>query len=219
MILLILVLCCLGINIFIGYKSGFVKVAFSLVGWFIGIMASYLLTPYVADFIVEKTELKYTIESALGEQITNAVGEMSIEAIESLPEGFQKIVLGKHGSIEEMMSSGAESLIDVSGLAESIIYVIALIVVLFVVRCVLVFIERALVSISKLPIIGGVNRILGIAAGAVKGLVWSWVLLAIVTLITIAGYNTQLITQINNSAILTWLYDNNIIVNMLGSLL
>ena len=70
-----------------------------------------------------------------------------------------------------------------------------------------------------LPLIGQANTLLGIAAGALKGLVWCWVVLTIIAVLAYTGANTELIALVNGSQILTWLYENNPILMVVGKVL
>ena len=69
--------------------------------------------------------------------------------------------------------------------------------------------EKFLDLVAKLPLIGQANTLLGIAAGALKGLVWVWVVFTVIAVLTYTGANTELMTMVNESQILTWLYANN----------
>ena len=68
---------------------------------------------------------------------------------------------------------------------------------------------------SKLPLIGPLDKVLGLACGAGKGLIWSWILLTIVSLLALTGINTEWAAYISQSEFLTWLQNHNMILNLL----
>lgn len=217
MILMIVIILLFIVFIFQGYKQGFAKVAFSLIAWLIGIVAAYILTPVVAEVIYTHTELPIAIETAIYDQITNTVGELNIEGIESLPTAVQDMLLGDYESLDALIQAGALEVIDVAGMTSSIINMIALVIVLLGSRLILVVVETFMGGISKLPLVGPVNKLLGATVGIVKGLLWSWITLVIVHIATFTGYNTTLMAQITESSFLTWLYENNLILNLFNS--
>lgn len=217
MILLIFIVCLFVVQMFLGYKEGFAKVAFSLVAWLIGIIAAYMLTPVVANEITTKTELATTIETAIYEQITNAVGELNMEGFVSLPYAVQDILLGDYESVDALIQNGAVQALDIAGMTNSIINILALIIVLLGIRVVFVIVEKLMGGVSKLPLIGLANKLLGVAAGVARALMWSWVILALISVVTFTGYNSTLMAQVSESAFLTWLYENNVILNIMNS--
>ena len=200
------------LHMILGYKAGFAKVAFSLVAWLIGLVSAYMLTPMVAEEIITKTQIPMMIESGIHERITSATGELNIEELEKLPDELKEIILGEGKSLEEFVKNEALEAIDFSGLISDVINLIALVLVLFGTRFALFVVEKLLAGVSKLPLIGRVNRMFGIVAGALKGLLWNWVILALVAIMTITGYNTTLIQNVYDSQLLTWLYQNNILL-------
>ena len=88
-------------------------------------------------------------------------------------------------------------------------------IVLIITRIILFVLDKVLGLASKLPLIGQADKALGIVAGALKGLIWSFIVLAVIAVLTLTGTNTELIQLVNESPILLWLYENNIIVNVL----
>ena len=82
----------------------------------------------------------------------------------------------------------------------------------------MVIAEFVLGIVSKLPLIGPMDKLLGIACGAGKGLIWCWIILAVVSVLALTGVNTDFAAYISQSEILTWLQDNNLLLNVILSL-
>lgn len=216
MSLMIVIAVLFAVHIYLGYRSGFVKVVFSLVSWIIGIIAAFMLAPMASQLLMEKTELPIAIETAIYDQVTNAAGGLNVEGLETLPESIQQVILGEYEGFDDLLQHGAVQAIDISGLTDRIVDIVALILVLIVVRLALIIVEMLLSGVSKLPLIGSANRMLGAVAGAAKGLIWAWVVLALISIAAFTGVNTTLIAQVGESSLLTWLYNNNMILNMLN---
>ena len=218
-------------NIVWGYKKGFMQVALSLVSWVLVLIACHTITPIVADFIIEKTPLAAVVQYAVSEKVNEIIDDvtsgaadaMSNDVIaqieEKLPEQIKEAILGEHTSFSDLITSTGDVDIDTAGLAKNAAYLLALVIVLIVSRIALIFVEKFLGLVSMLPLIGQADTLLGIAAGFVKGLVWCWVILTIIAMLAYTGTNTDLLALVNESEILTWLYENNLILNTLSKVL
>lgn len=218
-------------NIVWGYKKGFMQVALSLVSWVLVLIACHTITPIVADFIIEKTPLAAVVQDAVSEKVNEIIDDvtsgaadaMSNDVIaqieEKLPEQIKEAILGEHTSFSDLITSTGDVDIDTAGLAKNAAYLLALVIVLIVSRIALIIVEKFLGLVSMLPLIGQADTLLGIAAGFVKGLVWCWVILTIIAMLAYTGTNTDLLVLVNESEILTWLYENNLILNTLSKVL
>lgn len=226
--LLIIVLVLIIGNVAWGYKKGFMCVALSLVSWIIVLVACHVATPVVADGILEHTSLAEAIHEKVNEQLNATVDEVvegtlnneAIAKVEAkLPEQLKEAILGEHESLADLVTSSGNIEADTTVLANGAAYLIALIIILIVTRIALIVLEKVLNLVAKLPLIGQANTLLGIAAGAVKGLVWCWVVLTVIAMLTYTGANTEFITLVNESPVLIWLYENNPITGALSEVL
>lgn len=229
--LLIVILALIVGNVIWGYKMGFMRVALSLVSWVIVLIATYVATPVVAYVILDNTPLAAVIQETVTEKLNEAVDETVdgvIEAVDNealaeleaqLPEQLKEVILAGHDSIADLIMSTGTIEVDTTQIANGAAYLIALMLVLIVTRIALIVVEKVLGLVGKLPLIGQANTILGIAAGAIKGLVWCWVVLAVVAMLAYTGANTELMVLVNESEILTWLYENNLITSVLAEVL
>ncbi len=213
--LLILVAALIIGNAFWGYKKGFMRTVFSLVSWVVVLAVSYFGAPIVADVLVESTD----IEIAIQENLTNAISEAFVnsgagEIEAALPAELKSALLGEN-SEGALTANAAEMLVTSTGIANTIIALIAAVIIAIIARLVVAVIDMVLGLASKMPLIGSTDKLLGIAFGGLKGLVWCWLVLAAIAILTLTGTNAELISMVQESSVLTWLYDNNIIVNML----
>lgn len=226
--LLIVILVLIIGNIAWGYKMGFMRIALSLVSWVIVLIACHVVTPVVADVIIEHTPLADVIQETVTRELNEAIegivdgviDDSAMAELESkLPSQLQDAILGEHESIADLITGSGEIQVDTTNLTEGAAYLIALIVVLIVTRIALIIVEMVLGLVSKLPLIGQANALLGLGAGAVKGLVWCWVILTVIAMLAYTGVNTELIALVNEAPVLKWLYDNNPIMNVLAEVL
>lgn len=223
--LVLVILAVMAVSVFVGYKTGFMKVVLSLVSWVIVLIACYVATPVVADIIIEVTPLEEVLESTINEELNQALdgiveGVIETEALAELeaklPEQIKDAILGEHASLAEMITSTGDIEIDAGKLAGIAASLIALIVVLVATKIGLFVVSTVMDVAAKLPLIGQANTLLGIAAGAVQGLIWCWVVIAVVAMLAFTGTNTELMLLVNDSQILTWLYENNPIMGVIA---
>lgn len=73
--------------------------------------------------------------------------------------------------------------------------------------------------VSKLPIIGGIDRMGGIVFGVVQALLIVWILFVITSIFVNTSFGTDINNQIENSAVLRFLYDKNILNSALTKLI
>lgn len=226
--LLIVILAVIIANVAWGYHKGFMRVALSLVSWVIVLAACYLATPLVAEGIVKNTPIPEVVHDVVNEKINEAIAESTgnvadselVAAVEEkIPAQLLESILGEHESLAELITSAGVVDVDTTELSNAASYLVALLVVIIVTRIALIFVEMFLGLISKLPLIGQADTLLGIAAGALKGLIWSWLVLTVIAVLAYTGANTELMTLVNGSQILTWLYENNPILMAVGSVL
>lgn len=219
--LLIVVLAFIAGNIIWGYKMGFMKVVLSLVSWIVVLVACYIATPIVAEGIVKHTPLAEVIHEtvneklnvALDEAMEGAAGALSdaqiAEINEKIPEQLRSMLYGYGKTLEDFITSAGDIELDTTAVANAAAYLVSLLIVLVITRIGLMVVEKIFDLVAKLPLIGQANTVLGLAAGGVKGLVWTWVLLTVIAVLAYTGANTELIAMVNESPILLWLYANN----------
>ena len=82
-------------------------------------------------------------------------------------------------------------------------------------RVALVVVNVVLGIASKLPLIGPLDKMFGVVCGTGKGVIWSWILLTVVSIMAITGTNTEWAGYIADSRLLAWLQENNMILNLL----
>ena len=231
-ILVLIVLGALLFCVFDGYRNGFLKTVLSLVSWLIVFVVCSIATPMVADFLIHNTEIETTIQGVLDakidEVIANAMEEAGLselqgtlsenmEALENieiseeleaaLPEELREILQGTEDKAEV-------EFVDTAAVAEKVVEIISLLIVLIFTRIALGVLNFVLGIASKLPLLGPVDKLLGLICGGAKGLIFAWIILTIVSALALTGVNTEWVGYIAESEILTWLQNNNLILNL-----
>lgn len=217
-ILTIIILAILVLSVFGGYKKGFLKTAFSLVSWIIVLVLCNFATPIVTDMLIEKTDIEVVVQTTVDTKINEVISETietsdlaELEAV--LPAELKITLLGDNGSLQEVVTNGVA--LDTTALVNGIVGILGFVITVIVLRLVMVVVEVVLNIVTKLPLIGPMDKLLGLACGAGKGIILCWVVLAIVSVLALTGVNTELATYISQSELLTWLQDNNVLLNLI----
>lgn len=217
-ILTIIILAVLVLSVFSGYKKGFLKTAFSLVSWIVVLVLCNFATPIVTDMLIENTDIEVVVQTTVDTKINEVINETletsdlaELEA--ALPAELKTALLGENGSLQEVVANGTA--LDTTALVNGIVGILGFVITVIILRLAMVVVEVVLNIVAKLPLIGPMDKLLGLACGAGKGIILCWVILAIVSVLALTGVNTELATYISQSELLTWLQDNNVLLNLI----
>lgn len=177
-----------------GYKKGLVRSVFNLGYHVAALIVSALLYPAVTNWLRD-TKLYTVILTSVEEKI--AAGK--IINIDNIPQMFRAAV---QSGADAAVRSTAESVTNLA------ITVIAIVAVFVIVKCLLSLISGVLTSVSKLPVLSGVNRLCGFAVGALAGAIAVYLLLAL----TAAFPESAVYTHVVNGALSKEMFDNNLIL-------
>lgn len=216
-ILLIIILAAFAICVFGGYRKGFLKTAFSLLSWVIVLVLCNYATPIVTNALIENTPIdeafQTTVDAKIGEIITETLetsGAAELEA--ALPAELKTALLGENGSLQEAVANGA---LDTTALVNGVVNIFGFMVTVVVLQIVMSLVQLVLTIVGKLPLIGPLDKLLGLVCGAGEGLILCWLLLAAVSVSALTGVNTEWAAYISQSEMLTWLQNNNVLLNFI----
>ena len=221
-ILTIIILAVFALCVFSGYKKGFLKTAFSLVSWIVVLVLCNFATPIVTDLLVQNTDVEVIVQTTVETEMLAAIEQMGegydISGLEAaLPAELKTLLLGDKESVMDLFLSSAAPM-DLSPVVDGIVGVLGFVVTVIILRIAMVIVEFVIGIVGKLPLIGPMDKLLGIACGGAKGLIWCWVILAVVSILALTGTNTELAAYIAQSELLTWLQDNNLLLNIIASI-
>ena len=238
--LLIIVILVLAGNIVWGFSRGFLRVIYSMLAWIAILVFVTWATPYVANVLTEKTNIDNRIESNLDERLHELViGDTNGQKEDREPDA-QNPGQGKKNYRDLQMKlpdAVTNKLFDTNKIADQILEGsgaydvvagratdLALRVISFVLVLLIAVISFHLLSVvlkvvEKLPLIGGINRLLGLFAGLVKGILIIWLAFAIIAMAGTTDIGIALISYIYESPLLIWVYENNFVLTLLMTFL
>lgn len=234
--LLIIVILILAGNIVWGFSKGFLRVVYSMLAWIAIMIFVTWATPHVADMLAEKTNIDSRIEKSCSDRLHELVagGEEDTQADTEdnteKPSQYNDLQMKLPDVVTQKLfdtNKIADQLLEGSGMYDAIagratdmaMRVIAFVLVLLIALISFHLISVVLKVVEKLPIIGGINRTLGIAAGAIKGIFIIWLGFAIIAMAGTTEIGTALISYIYESPLLIWVYENNFVLTLLMSFL
>lgn len=220
-----------------GYYKGLLRIAYALVAWVIVLAFVAWATPHINLYLLENTSIYEKVEAHCEEAVRQSANEQTEaaqhEKEENLTEQSEtEIKLAELGmNVPESVIEGIlEKTVDVTetlleengvyakiaeGLASFIIKGISFLVAL-VAAWLLVQIISQLVGIaSRIPVIKGVNRFLGLFAGAIYGLLLVWLGFYITALASAGEWGRVVVSYIYENPFLTFLYENNLVLTLI----
>lgn len=206
---------------FIGLRRGIIKSILSILSIVITMIAVFLFTPAVSEFIKSNTTITNKIyevvnEKIITEEFFKEVSEEKMVEGLNLPESFKEKILENNtlsnytqlgvNSFREYVSTTVTDIIF-----NAVVFCLSFLVIFIVIR--LIF--AAINLVTKLPVINETNKILGLVFGLAEGLIVVWGFFAIVTMLGSTGIAQDVFEQVNDSAILSFLYNVNPITKYL----
>lgn len=238
--LLIIVILVLAGNIVWGFSRGFLRVIYSMLAWIAILVFVTWATPYVANVLTEKTNIDNRIESNLDEKLHELVigdtngqkedcepdaqnpgqGKKNYRDLQmKLPDAVTNKLFDTNKIADQILEgSGAYNV--VAGRATDLVMrVISFVLVLLIAVISFHLLSVVLKVVEKLPLIGGINRLLGLFAGLVKGILIIWLAFAIIAMAGTTDIGIALISYIYESPLLIWVYENNFVLTLLMTFL
>ena len=204
---------------FLGYKKGLMKVAFKLISLVLAIVIAIMLHGPVSSFIINNTGLYEQVKTVVAQNIDperfNENKETETKE-ENLTEEAWTNYLQK--SIQETANNTKNSVEDVAveKISTTIINVAILIIIFILVRIILSVLNLIIDIISKLPVIKQCDKLGGVIYGVLEGVLIVYILLALCLIMASFIQETGIIQAINNSFIGKMLYENNILLKLIG---
>lgn len=236
-ILLIIVVAILIGCMITGYRKGFLRIVYSLIAWILVMAFVYISTPYIKEFIIENTGIDESIEAYCEETVrkpietqvqkdtAQTVGttaeELKAAGIEELGIKLPESVIE---DIIENTSNTANDFLEESGaytklsqaMADFMLQGIAFMVAFVIGGAASVIISCVLGIVSKIPVLSGTNKTLGLLAGAIEGLLIVWTAFYFIAIFSSSEAGGILVSYIYDSAVLTFLYENNLVLTIIN---
>lgn len=230
---LILVIVILAGYTLTGYAKGFLKIVYSLISWIVILVFVICATPYIQDYLKNETDIYEKVvvycEDAIRKQTQQNLEENSgstetaltenelFAAIaDKLPENLlEELKLQAAEATDELMENYGLYDKTAVALADLFLQGVSTLIAIILGAVISGLLSAVLGFIAKLPIIGFANKVLGLAAGAVNGLLIIWIAFYLVAALCATELGSTIISHIYASRFLTYLYENNLVLSIL----
>ncbi len=196
--------------IFLGYKKGLTGSLIKLLSFVIAIVLAVILYKPVGNVVIENTTIDDNIRTSLNETFGVQENKQEEKNEENVPSSIMNNI---NKEIENATDEVKTNVIDET--TKTLVYVGSAIVIFLAVKVVLLIVSLFTSQITKLPIIRQVDKIGGLAYGAIEGVVIVYAILAVISLTSVIWANNAVVMAIGKSTLGEMLYNNNIILNLL----
>lgn len=210
-----------------GFGRGLVKSVFSTFALIVAIVLAVQVMPYGTKLLRTTplyTSINDSIQASLEDQFQVAAqgaGEQmeAIDQMDNLPD-FLKDILKSNNNAEVYEALGIDQFSEyISNYITCLILnAISLIVCFLVIYIVLRIIGCMLDMLSRIPVINGLNKIGGFIFGLFNGAIYLWLACIIVTIFSTTQWGQYIFQQINDSVILSFIYNNNYLLELMANM-
>ncbi len=181
-------------------RRGFVRTVIDIVGYILAMFVAFSISGTIANAAYDNL-VKPSISSAIEERLSQASGESAQQVISDAFDNMPSVITSAaenfgitkestierySGALDNGAASAAEAITDyVAGpVIISIFTGVAVIIILITLMCIVHVIARAANGvISKVPIVGGLNKVLGAITGVIKGALIALLLCVVLTIV------------------------------------
>ncbi len=224
---LIIVLFVLAASAILGYYKGVLRIAYSLAAWVIVLVFVTWATPYIDRILTENTSIDEKLlsycEETLRQTADTQTDTGNVESESDLAElGVQLPGTVLDGILQKADDTADEFLEEsgayekmAQGLAGFLMSGISFIIALVISWLIVGMLSQAIGIASKIPVIKGVNQLLGFLAGGIYGLILVWIGFYLVALTSAGETGRTIVSYIYQSPLLTYLYENNLVLTLI----
>ena len=210
----LIILGILAICIFFGYKNGLTKSIIKILSFVIAIVVAAIFFKPVSNLVIENTEIDDNIRNAVVNLVSKDVeenGEVSEDS--NLPQAMVNYI---NDSVKDAIEETKETVVNNAAdkIAVTAINVASAVLLFIATRIILLIITALTDILTDLPVIKQFDKTGGILYGTIKGLLIIFAIFAVISLISPAIEKTGIIASINQSFIGGFLYDNNLLLNI-----
>lgn len=210
-----------------GWAQGLLRVVVSLAGLVASLVIATYAAPHVSGYLEEKTQIDEQIADHIVEELQfSDAGQEATKGIQvalirdlPLPEALKDNILDNNNS--EMYQA-----LEVSGVYDYIAKSIAVVILnaavfllfTFICRVFFFFLGKSVGSLTKLPIVRSIDKIGGGLLGVMRGVILIWIFFLILSITSTFEWSQEMIVQIQQFMPLKLLYDNNMLLDIVGDL-
>ena len=209
----------------LGIKRGLIKTVFHIAGVAVAIILTIFISPYMASFLRNNTDLGDTVHSMIADHVHinfNSSGKDVTEYLDNLnmPQKVEDYLLQGSTATDGIdntldgVNNALEGVNDaiVGKLTDMALNCISFIATLILILIILAIVSSLLDLVSKLPLLNSANKALGCIAGLIEGYLVLSVIGVLVMLFSTTAPGIALSTQISANPVLSFIYEHNLLL-------
>ena len=189
-----------------GYRTGFVFTFIHTVGWILAIIMGFVWYPHVINFLKDKTDYYDFVNKTIADKASESADAQTSVFIEGLPDVLKDLTAKAMSTATDAIANSVA--INLSNL---IFNIIGFLIVAICIKLILLFVTSLFSKKSNDGFIGGIDGFFGLIAGALKGAIIVFIILAVLVPVTALSGGGIILESIEGSVVGSYLYDNNLI--------
>lgn len=191
-----------------GLKQGLLRTVWSVASIIAAIVLAMVLNPYISDFMNEQIHLSHYIEKSVEEYLENETAIKSFESMDlaeqkgfvnelNIPESWKKSIV-KNNTAEayrKLLVNSFTEYVAIS-VARLSVRVICFILTFLLVWAAIQAISVVLHIVEHFPVIKQVNKLLGIGAGFLRGVLIIWIFMIAAAFLRNYGWGNAMVNWI-----------------------
>ena len=213
-ILLLVLISIIAAFTIIGFNKGFLRTLVSMSAIIIGIIFVSLFGSAVTRWVDTNTSLRTTVREAAYEKLSARAMEEYAESSQEQKEAVSgefvpESVLNAVEATEETVKKAAEGYVSaladkVADNAVSAAGFLLTLALAFVVTRIILLISKV---VSRIPIVGGINRLFGGVLGLARGAIIVCLIFLLITMFQYTSIGESLMRAIVNNKVLSFMYE------------
>lgn len=216
--LLIVFLILWAVILFRSVRRGFIRTILSFILFIVFIVGVKYLTPVTNQTMSESSNMQSWAQEKCEDYVRGQLGKKSSEATIAFAGilGIENTdSLGTaEGIINQLMTSDETVTMIASKLTPFLIWIVSLLLTAVILMAALIIFLILISRAVRRSAFAGIDKVLGVVPGVLKCLLWAWIVLLIIRIVSLFGLANNVTTDIENSQILTFLYKNNPLAEM-----
>lgn len=225
-IVLIATLLIVAVCAVIGLARGLIKSVFATFSLIVAVVLAIQIMPYGTK-LLKATPVYVSINESISQSLNDKI-QVSMDGVSGQMAAIE--AMDAPDFIKDLLKTNNNaSMYEALGVSEFTEYIsnyitclilngISLIASFLVIYIVLRIIGCFLDMMSRVPVVNGLNRIGGLCFGLLNGMAFLWLACIVVTICSTTVWGKAVFEQINDSIILSFIYNNNYLLALLANM-
>ena len=208
--------------IFSGVQRGMVRTGFSFLSVILTLILSFALNPQITEYVREKTPVYDVIQENCQESISRTTEEKLSEEADTGEQNQYIQGLLLPGNVKEILIENNNAQGYQHFLVETfsiIVSIIGMLLTFLIISIVLHIVGGILNGIFSLPVLNLLNRAGGAVLGAAQGIFVVWIVFLVLSLFWDTSWAQSGVTMIKENSMTSYLYEHNLLAELLSGLL